>query len=131
MRLLWIAGFIAFAIYSARLPDAEISAEELFHSEPFASLDMIRVEKVAPRSLLLPNGTYNYGRFRGAIAFPELHSLTIGQRLAQRKNWEFLSITINEWMIGVAIADMGYVGSSFVYFYNAKTQVRRRRGFFF
>ena len=82
----------------------------------------------APSSLLDPYGTLQpFGRYRGAVADTgtgtwDRPSFGARRRL-QRKSWIYAGVFHPDFMLGWAIADVGYLGTAFLYVYDRARRV--------
>jgi hypothetical protein len=76
----------------------------------------------APLELFLPkDNRYHYGRWLSPIPQPNLHSLNLFQRCLQKKEWEFIALSTERYLFGLAVGQLNYAGTGFIYFYDSVT----------
>lgn len=76
----------------------------------------------APASLGSPLLMPEFGRYYGAIADTDTSAFDReGRRRWQRKGWLFTGVFTDDWQLGFAIADAGYLGLAFTYFFERST----------
>ena len=82
----------------------------------------------APGSLVDSEGRIQpYGRYRGRIADVSTARWDCGRRWprrTQRKAWIYASAFHEDFMVGYAVADAGYLGTGFVYAYDRARRLR-------
>mmetsp|Transcript_808 Transcript_808/g.1211 ORF Transcript_808/g.1211 Transcript_808/m.1211 type:complete len:415 (+) Transcript_808:165-1409(+) len=66
--------------------------------------------------------SYHFGRWTIPIESPDLHQLTTFQSYLQKKEWEFVAISTERYLIGMAIAQFNYASAAFIYFYDSVTE---------
>jgi hypothetical protein len=74
---------------------------------------------------LLPTLPVPFGRYRGAISEVNAAAWDASQRFRrrlQRKAWLFAGAFHEDAVVGFAIADVGYLGLAFCYYYDRKTK---------
>lgn len=67
------------------------------------------------------SSSYAFGRYEGPIPHLNFAPTTTYQNVFHRKKWHFVAVSSGDTLIGLAIADMGYLSSAFVYYLNAIT----------
>ncbi|MCB1179821.1 MAG: DUF2804 domain-containing protein [Leptospiraceae bacterium] len=69
----------------------------------------------------------NFGRYKGLLSNPDTSpfegSGIFSNRRLTRKAWVFSGIITEEYIIGFAIVDAGYIGTAFCYLWDRKNQV--------
>lgn len=82
----------------------------------------------APGSLVDTEGRLQpFGRYRGAIADVSTARWDRGRswpRRLQRKTWLYAGVYTEDFMLGYAVADAGYLGTAFLYAYDRARGVR-------
>lgn len=86
------------------------------------------ISPAAPESLILPSGEVQFGHFDGpvdSLGLAHFEYRNNMDKLASRwarhfhfKQFQFVSLLTPRYVIGVALADIGYVGSAFCYLYD-------------
>lgn len=74
-----------------------------------------------PPPTLFDGTAYHFGRWKLPIAEPRLHSLTFYQSFVQKKEWHFTAISDGDKLFGIAVGQLNYVASGFVYVLDGKT----------
>jgi hypothetical protein len=69
----------------------------------------------APEFMVTDSGQYDFGRYYYPIEHPNLHDLNIAQTIFQKKEWQFHAVSNGKVLIGLAIANMGYIETGFIY----------------
>jgi len=64
---------------------------------------------------------YEVGRWLAPIHHPQFHDLNWFQTLIQKKEWEFVALSTGRFFIGVAVGQLNYAGTGFVYVYDTHT----------
>jgi hypothetical protein len=110
-----LVGALTALLLPSLLPDKELDRpEERLKLIPHVDLD--RVSLITPGSIFdTAKQQYNFGRYSRGIPDLRMHELTTAQKVLQKKNWHFISVSDESNIYGVAIADMGYIHSAFVY----------------
>lgn len=75
------------------------------------------------------NIKYNYGKYSNPIILPSLHQLNIFQLILQKKEWHFIAISDGTLLIGMAVANLGYIETSFIYFCDTKNKIHDKISF--
>lgn len=83
-----------------------------------------RLEDTAPAALCTSTG-WAFGRYRQPIAEPSLGPL--GRSKSMRtKEWHYHSVVDDSWFLGVAVVQLGYLASAFLYLVERATPGERR-----
>ena len=114
-----IASVIAWMASPYIFVDVEIAPNSFIHLK--YSPDMNPVYP-PPETMLDASGNYQFGRYSDPIENPFLHELNIPQRIFQRKEWQFLAASDGRMIVGLAIANMGYIESGFLYIYEVESR---------
>lgn len=69
----------------------------------------------APKFMVSEDGQYEFGRYYSPIEHPDMHALNIAQKIFQKKEWQFHAVSNGKVLIGLAIANMGYIETGFIY----------------
>ncbi|MGL4474440.1 MAG: DUF2804 domain-containing protein [Shewanella sp.] len=112
--------------------DAQTSAAGSLATEPIDTKSYPEITTIkAPPQLIAPSGEPQYGYFDGIVAELNLDDFDYqtcmdkpASRLAKHfhyKQFQFVGIKTRDYVIGVALADIGYLGSGFAYIYHIKT----------
>lgn len=80
----------------------------------------------APDCLLDAHGQPCFGRYQGRIAQLDWHALPLSpwQRLLRplrHKRWQYLALTHPDYVIGLAVVDVGWTGAAFAYLFDRRT----------
>jgi hypothetical protein len=88
------------------LPDRE-------HEHPSFKFD----NKLSPNppDKLYNAGKYNFGRWNKAVPHPNIHNISLTQHITQKKEWQFMAFYNGKTFIGVAVGQLNYIGTAFVY----------------
>lgn len=114
-----IAGVVALlAVLYAFL---QASTGEVPFNPP-AHMTQLQDKANTPKQLHDGSG-YTFGKFRTAVANPNLRDMNVLERTFQRKEWSFNAVSDGRWLVGFAAADLGYVQSGFLYFFDTKSGV--------
>ena len=92
------------------------------HGElPFNPPDyMTHIQDTSPTQL--HDGTaYTFGRYSSAVANPNLREMNMLEKTLQRKEWSFNAVSNGRFLLGFATADLGYVETGFLYFFDIRT----------
>jgi hypothetical protein len=112
-----IAVLVAIISVIGLIPRAfvnnEIAYNDIIHKTFTPNMNII--QEIPPNNLIGDNNNYNFGRYSKPISNPSLHDLNIFQKIFQKKQWHFNSFSNDKIIIGLAIADMGYIETSFIY----------------
>jgi hypothetical protein len=79
------------------------------------------VHSAAPKNIYNVGEGYRFGRYAEAIPNLSMHQLTLFQKIFQKKTWHFVSFSDNTQIWGLAVANMGYIESAFMYYCNTRT----------
>jgi hypothetical protein len=114
--ILWAFAIAVIAYISSKayegFPDKELS-NEVFQSTLGIDLNIVTRP---PSSLMnVTTNKYNFGRYNDPIFNPYFHELTSLQRAFQRKTWHFVSFSDGVRIVGVAVGNLGYIETGFIY----------------
>jgi hypothetical protein len=89
---------------------------------PFDSTLQSMILMTASTPANLYNGShYSFGRYTSPVRNPTLRDLNIVEHTFQKKEWFFTAISDGRWLFGLATADLGYVETGFIYFFDKHT----------
>lgn len=74
-----------------------------------------------PQQLHSNRDGYTFGRFRSAVSDPNLREMNLLESTLQRKEWAFTAVSNGRFLVGMATADLGYVETGFLYFFDIHT----------
>lgn len=78
-------------------------------------------ENTPPATLVQPSG-WAFGRYRHPIADPSLGKTNRWRT----KEWHYHSVVSDEWFLGVALVQLGYVANAFLYLVERAAPAKRR-----
>jgi hypothetical protein len=109
------------------LKDIEIPYNDVQHQD--FSPNMFVVSSNTPDELLNADSKYNFGRYSNPILRPELHQLNFLQNLFQKKEWHFVAFSDGDLLVGMAVANLGYIETAFIYFCDMKANLHDKVSF--
>lgn len=140
-KLLILSIFIvilSILIPQIYLIDKEIPYNDIQHKE--FTPNMLKINAITPLTIINTNNSnnsnnsnndsnYNFGRYSNPILYPNLHNLNIIQKIFQKKEWHFIAINDGSLLIGMAVANLGYIETSFIYFCDTKNNIHDKISF--
>jgi hypothetical protein len=105
---------VLFALLQSR------QGEVPFNSLPYS----LTLQPAALTPPLLHDGQhYTFGKFSSPVLHPNLRPLSAFESTFQRKEWAFTAVSdaVGKWLIGFAVADLGYAETGFLYFLDTKS----------
>jgi hypothetical protein len=128
---IFIALCCAFGLWISSpylLTDKEIPYDDPQHHD--FTPNMLTVKSTAPETLLnLSSSRYHYGRYEAPITQPTLHELNFLQLILQKKEWHFIAVSDGNLLIGMAVANLGYIETAFIYFCDMKSRLHDKVSF--
>lgn len=108
----------AVAVFSVLFALLQASMGEVPFDPP-AHMLQLQDTTYTPKSLH-DGSSYSFGRFSSPVVDPNLRDMNIFERTFQRKEWSFNAVSDGRWLIGFATADLGYVETGFIYFFDTR-----------
>jgi hypothetical protein len=125
LLILCVGVFILWIMSPVLLKDQEIPFDDPLHKEFTPNLLPVS----SPPLSLRTDSKYNFGRYSGPVSSPVLHDLNLLQTIFQKKEWHFIAVSDENLLIGMAVANLGYIETSFIYFCDMKSKVHDKISF--
>lgn len=111
-----VAYFVRINLYALQRDDTSPLATNSF-------VDNLKSLQSPPSAIYSAESSrsYAFGRYYGPIPNLNFAPTTTYQNIFHRKKWHFVAVSSGDTLIGLAIADMGYLTSGFVYYLNTTT----------